>query len=208
LKERVLDTPHQVWGEFTYVQATTAEKLADLWDVYIRRDGAYYQGGSSPIGQNTGYPSITLNRFGKGKAVYIAGDIFGSYTVRNNWNLKNIFGNLVDMVISEALITLDAPGNVEVVLKKQEDRTMVHLINHVGERSMKGTIAYTENIIPIFNIGVRVKVHTPPSSVILMPENQELAWETLADGKISISVPKLDIHSIIVIEYKYFKAKK
>ncbi len=200
LKDQVLDTPHQVWGEFMYVQPTTAEKLADLWDVYIRRDGEYYQGGSSPIGKNTGYPSITLNRFGKGKAVYISGDIFGSYTIRNNWNLKNMFGNLVEMVLPEKLITIDAPGNVEVVLKKQEKRTMVHLINHCGERSFNNTIAYTENIIPIYNIGVRLKVHTPPSSVKLMPENQDLAWETLADGTISINVPKLDIYSIVVIE--------
>jgi hypothetical protein len=168
LKDNILDMPHQVWGEFTYVQPTTAEKLADLWDVYIRRDGEYYQSGSSPVGKNTGYPSITMNRFGKGKAVYISGDIFGAYTVRNNWNLKNMFGNLVDMVLPETLINIDAPDNVEVVLKKQENRTLVHLINHCGERSFNNTIAYTENIIPIFNIDVRVKVNSQPSSVKLI----------------------------------------
>ncbi len=200
LKDNLLDMPHQVWGEFTYVQPTTAEKLADLWDVYIRRDGEYYQGGSSPIGKNTGYPSITVNRFGKGKAVYISGDIFGAYTVRNNWNLKNMFGNLVDMVLPETLIRIDAPDNVEVVLKKQDKRTLVHLINHYGERSFNNTIAYTENIIPIFNIDVRIKVNTQPSSVKLMPENQNLTWVTMDDGVISISVPKLDIYSIVVIE--------
>jgi hypothetical protein len=111
-----------------------------------------------------------------------------------------MFGNLVDMVIPETLIDIDAPGNVEVVLKKQEKRTMVHLINHYGERSLNNTIAYTEHIIPIYNIGVRVKVLTPPSSVILKPENQALNWEASDDGTISIDVPKLDIHSIVVIE--------
>ncbi|MFA5814301.1 MAG: alpha-L-fucosidase [Bacteroidales bacterium] len=200
LKDKVLDMPHQVWGEFTYVQPTTAGKLADLWDVYIRRDGEYYQSGSSPVGKNTGYPSITVNRYGKGKAVYISGDIFGAYTERNNWNLKNMFRNLVDMALPETLISIDAPDNVEVVLKKQENRTLVHLINHNGERSFNNTIAYTENIIPIFNIGVKVKVNTPPSSVKLMPENQVLTWNTLDNGAISITVPKLDIYSIVVIE--------
>jgi hypothetical protein len=33
-----------------------------------------------------------------------------------------------------------------------------------------------------------------------MPENQELNWTALEHGHISITVPKLDIYSIVVIE--------
>jgi hypothetical protein len=33
-----------------------------------------------------------------------------------------------------------------------------------------------------------------------MPEDQDLTWDTMDDGAISISVPKLDIYSIVVIE--------
>ncbi len=200
LKDNVLDMPHQVWGEFTYVKPTTAGKLADLWDVYLRRDGEYYQGGSSPIGKNTGYPAITVNSHGMGKAAYISGDIIGSYTVRNNWNLKNLFGNLVELVLPEMLISIESPGLVEVVLKKQDNRTLVHLINHNGERSFNNTIAYSEKIVPVSGINVKVKMDTLPSSVKLMPENQTLIWKKLDDGVISVTVPKLDIYSIIVIE--------
>ncbi len=104
------------------------------------------------------------------------------------------------MVLPETLITINAPDNVEVVLKTQENRTLVHLINHYGERSYNQTIAYTENIIPVFNIDVKVKLDTLPSSVKLMPENQDLAWNESEDGLISINVPKLEIYSIVVIE--------
>jgi hypothetical protein len=200
LKKKVLDMPHQIWGEFTYVQPVTAVKLGDLWDIYLRRDGEYYQGGSSPIGKNTGYPSLTVNQFGKGKAMYLSGDIFTSYTVRNNWNLKNMFKNMVNMVNPDILISIDAPDVVEVVLKKQKNRTLVHLINHNGERSLNNTIEYTEDIIPVFNIGVKVKLNKLPASVKLMPENQILTWNKAANNSISITVPKLDIYSIVVIE--------
>lgn len=200
LKNGILDMPHQVWGEFTYVRQNTAIRLADLWNVYMRRDSDYYQGGSSPVGRNTGYPFITLNQYGKGKAAYICGDIFSSYTFRNNWNIKDMFGNLVDLVLPEKIISIDAPDIVEVVLKKQENRTLVHLINHNGERSFNNTIAYTENIIPVYDIGVRVKVGSRPSSVKLMPENQPLKWEMQDISILSVTVPKLDIYSIIVIE--------
>ena len=190
LKNNILDMPHQVWGEFTYVQPTTALKMADLYNVYMRRDSDYYQNGSSPIGKNTGYPFITVNQYGKGKAAYICGDIFNSYAFRNNWNLKKMFGNLVNMVLPETLISIDAPGNVEVVLRKQGNRMLIHLINLYGERSyyydeqpwrprITNTIAYAENIMPVYNIGVKVKVAKKPSSVKLMPENQILTWKTL-----------------------------
>ncbi len=200
LKEKVLDMPHQIWGEFTYVKPTTARTLADIWDVYVRRDGEYYQSGSSPVGKNTGYPSITVNQFGKGKAMYLSGDIFGSCTVRNNWNLKNMFRNMVNMVNPDVLISVDAPDVVEVVLKKQGNRTLVHLINHNGERSLNNTIEYTEDIIPIFNIGVKVKLNKLPVSVKLMPENKLLTWNKTDNSSISITIPKLDIYSIVVIE--------
>ena len=200
LKNEILDMPHQVWGECSYVRQTTAVKVADLWNVYMRRDSDYYQGGSSPIGKNTGFPFITVNQYGNGKTVYICGDIFYSYSFRNNWNLKNLFGNLIDLVLPEKLISIDAPDNLEVVLKKQEKRTLVHLINHYGERTLTNTIAYTENIVPVFNIGIEVKVDKTPSSVKLMPENQNLKWEKINNGLISIKVPKLDIYSIVVIE--------
>lgn len=211
LKNNILDMPHQVWGEIAYVKPVTANKVADLWNVYMRRDSDYFQGGSSPIGKNTGYPFITVNQYGKGKAAYICGDVFNSYAFRNNWNLKNMFGNLVNMVLPETLISIDAPGNVKVVLRKQEKRILVHLINLYGERSYyygelpwqprtTNTIVYAENILPVHNIEVKVKVDKKPDSVKLMPENQTLKWKTLENGLISIDVPELDIYSIVVIE--------
>jgi len=200
LKNDILDMPHQVWGEFAYVEPTSAETIADLFDVYIRRDGEYYQSGSSPVGKNTGYPAVTINQYGKGKAIYLAGDIFSSYTLRNNWNLKDMFGNMVDMVLPDKLISIDAPDNVEVVLKKQDNKVQVHLINHYGERSFYNTIAYTENIIPIHDIKVHVKVNRLPSSVKLMPEGQILSWSKQDNNMISITVPRLDIYSIIIID--------
>jgi hypothetical protein len=107
---------------------------------------------------------------------------------------------MVNMVNPDILISIDAPDVVEVVLKKQKDRTLVHLINHNGERSLNNTIEYTEDIIPVFNIGVKVKLNKLPASVKLMPENQILTWNKTAGNSISFTVPKLDIYSIVVIE--------
>lgn len=200
LQNNFLDMPHQVWGDFVYVKPENAQTLADLWDVYLRNDGEYYQGGSSPPGKNTGYPAVTVNTYGKGKAVYMAGDIFSSYATRNNWNLKNLFGNLVEQVLPEKLVSIEPTGEVEVVLKKQQNKTQIHLINHWGERAFNNTIAYTESINPVHNIKIHVKVEKRPDAVKLMPENKDLKWELSADNTLTVNVPELNIYSIIVVE--------
>lgn len=190
--------PQQVFGDFSFVKPTTAQVLADLWNIYLRGDGEFLLS-SSPPGKYTGRPAITVNQFGKGKAAYISGDIFGAYTNRNQWNLKNMLKNVINIVVPEKLIEIDAPDVVEVVLTKKDRKTLIHLINHNGERPLGENIAFTEDIIPIYDIVARVKFDGLPKSVKLMPENKELHWY-VQEGMISIKVPELKIYSIVVVE--------
>jgi len=126
---------------------------------------------------------------------------------RNQWNLKNVLKNLINILLPEKLIEIDAPSAVEVVLTRKENNILVHLINHNGEkpldsdisRSVGNKITITENIIPIHNIGVRVKADNSPKSVKLMPEDIDLSWK-IQENIVSITVPKLDIYSIVVLE--------
>ncbi len=199
LKENMLDMPHQAWGTFVYAEPVTAESIAELWDIYLMEDGKLLLT-SSPPGKNTGYPGVTLNRFGKGRAAYISGDIFAAYAFRNQWNLKNMFGNLINAVIEDKVIELDAPNMVEVVLTEQRGRQLVHLVNHNGERVLGETIAMTEDIIPIRDIKVTLRVERMPEVVRQMPEDRRLVWKKMDENHITISVPDLDIYSIVTVQ--------
>lgn len=198
LKNNVLNMPQQVFGEFTLVKPTTALALADFWDIYLRGDGEFLLS-SSPPGKYTGRPAITVNQFGKGKAAYICGDIFGAYIERNQWNLKNLLKNIINIVVPEKLVEIEAPDVVEVVLTKKRNKPLIHLINHSGERPLGENIAFTEDIIPVYDIIARVKFDGLPKSVKLMPENKELHWY-VQEGKVTIKIPELKIYSIVVIE--------
>ena len=199
LKRDVLDMPQQTIGEVVYVTPEGARILAELWDVYQRGDGGYLPWNESPPGKPTGYPAVTINEFGKGKAAYIAQDIFTAYNERPQWNLKNAFRNLIDMTLPEKLIEIDAPGMVEVVLNKKGSDLHVNLVNHYREKSLGNAISIAEKVIPVHNIQVKVKVEKKPRSVILVPEGKELDWK-MVDGHVVFSVPKLHIYSIAVIE--------
>ena len=198
LKKNVLDMPQQVYGECSLISASSALVMADLWEPLLMKDGRYVHL-SSPQGKYTGHPAITLNSFGKGKAAFLSNDIFYAYSHRSQWNLKNIFKNLMIIVDPDRLIEMDAPGVVEVVLAKKDKSIQVHLVNHYRENAIGDAINIVEHVLPVYDIGIKVKKGSIPKSVILQPEGLSLEWK-YSDEYVSFRVPKLDIYSIVVIE--------
>jgi hypothetical protein len=161
-------------------------------------DGRYIHQ-SSPQGKYTGSPAITVNSYGMGKAIFLSNDIFGAYYLRPQWNLKNIFRNLLNTYIPEKLIEIEAPSNVEVVLAEKEGKKQVHLVNHFRDKSLGNSNTIVENVLPVYDIGVKVKVDHKPGSVELMPEKAHLSFE-FDEGYVSFVIPKLHIYSIAVVD--------
>jgi len=198
LKKDVLDMPQQTFGDCSLLEATSAEVLADLWEPLLMEDGRFVHR-SSPPGRYSGHPAITLNRYGGGRAVFLSNDIFEAVMKYPQWNLNNMFRNLLNMIIPEKPVEVDAPSVVEVVLTKKDGSRQVHLVNHFREKSARGTNRISEHVLPVYNIGVRVKTNKTPGSVTLMPENQPLDF-VFANGTVSFTVPYLHIYSIVLIE--------
>ncbi len=198
LKKDVLDMPQQAFGEVVFVRPSSAHELAALWDLYIRSDGEYLHG-NSPPGGNTGFPAITVNSYGKGQAAYIAQDIFYAYNKCGQWNLKNMFRNLVNELIDEKLVEIEAPGMVEVVLNSKGENLHLNLVNHYREKPTKESNSIAEKIVPVYDIGVRVKSIKPVKSITLVPGDVSVEYK-IRDGYVSFTVPKLHIHTIAVIE--------
>jgi len=198
LKKDVLDMAQQAYGQCALIGTTSAQVLADLWEPLLMKDGRYIHL-SSPPGQYTGHPAITLNLYGKGRAVFLSNDIFYAYAHRSQWNLKNLFKNLLIIADPERLIEMDAPGVVEVVLAKKDNSTQVHLVNHYREKALGVANTIVEHVLPVTGIDIKVRMDTTPASVIQQPEGIKLKWK-YSDGYVSFQVTNLEIYSIVVIE--------
>jgi hypothetical protein len=197
IKKDVLDMAQQAYGPCALIEAGSARVLADLWEPLLMKDGRYVHL-SSPPGKYTGYPAITLNQYGQGNAVFLSNDIFYAYAHRSQWNLKNLFSNILGMINPETLIEVDAPGMVEVVMAGKDQAIQVHLVNHYREKTLGGAISLAEKIVPVFDIGIKVRKDHEPVSVVLQPEGTYLPWN-YDEGYVSFSVPKLGIYSIVEI---------
>ena len=107
--------------------------------------------------------------------------------------------NLINEVLPEKLIEIDAPGMVEVVLNRKGEDLQVHLVNHYREKSLGDAISIAEKVISVHDIGVRVKTEETPKFIKLMPEDQQLPFE-VKNGYAEFVVPRLHIYSIALID--------
>ncbi len=193
--------PMHIDGDFVYVEPTSAQTLANLVDcAYIEEiPGRFSIGSAAPPGENSGYPAVTLNRFGRGNVAYISGSIFRSYWEKNRSQTKYLIRNLVRLVTTEKLLEVEASAAVEVSLFEQNSRLVLHLLFGQIEKVFDGPrAAVMEKIPPIRNVSVKLKVAGEPERVVQIPEERDLAWE-LKDGCLSFRVPEFRIHSCVVV---------
>ena len=77
------------------------------------------------------------------------------------------------------------------------------LVNHVLYASpvRRGSgVEIIEDIIPLYNIDVAIKLDKQPKRVYLAPENKDIAY-TCENGVLSYTIGKLDLHAMVVIDY-------
>ena len=94
-----------------------------IWADVLQPKGAEVLG-TYTSGSYAGKPAITINNFGKGKAVYIGADVTGE-------GLGNLLGKLAGMAGVKQ--PLQAPPGVEVTLRQAGGKQWMFLLNHSSE---------------------------------------------------------------------------
>jgi hypothetical protein len=191
--------PLVVHGRFLTVTPTTGRPLAALLH-HLNPEEAVdlFAFGDAPAGGDSGYPAVTVNRYGQGQAIYVAGELFSAYWRSNAPLLRHLIRNLVGLVSGQQRVVLEGPPSVEVSLLQQGARLLVHLTNYHVEKA-GGSRPLSEQVPPVRDVTVRVRPGFTPSRVMQMPEGRELAAES-QDGALVIRVPEIGIHTCVVIE--------
>jgi len=190
-----------------------AEKLASLVNPMAEQTAEVrilWGGPANPPGEVTESVLVGLNRYGKGRCVYIAfpigRDIAEKATeyggvVKTWW--KKLAANIVRLLAPEDLIQTDAPPGVEVVLNRQGNRYVTHLINHyVGTPSY---LAPGDNI-PSFNVTLDFDVERmkPFAEVSLVTGGNDAGCHPIkaewTDRRLRVKVPSLHVYCIVVLE--------
>jgi hypothetical protein len=85
------------------------------------------------------------------------------------------------------------------VAKKDDGTLLVNLINLAGEHNVANVRSYDE-IPPIGPLTVTIAPSVSVKRIIQIPENKELAITRQADGSVSVTVERLEIHTVLQIQ--------
>ncbi len=134
---------------------------------------------SHPLGDETGFPAVVAGTYGKGKFVYIAGDVGEAYFDSQSIRLRNLVENAIRWFVDGELpVKVAVPKNVEIALHEGKDRLIVYLVNFISD-AMETSEEITETI-PLHDVDIRIKV----------PEGRSITEATALRSKKSL-VPEI-----------------
>lgn len=142
---------------------------------------------SNPPGIATDHPAIVLNQYGKGRAIYVAGELENS-----DLYLDSVAG-LIRMLGGEFCFRVEAPSSVEVTLfdQKEKNRYLINLVSF--QKDLPN--------IPVDNIRVKVKTGARQvNRLIDLPGGGELGYESI-DGWTSFNAPRLDTFLMLAMDF-------
>ena len=160
------------------------------------------EGGESVLGA-----AVLARDVGKGRATHVAPKIAHDYAL---WGPRRYSRNLVGLLLLDRLVppfTTDAPPNVVVTLWKQESRRTLHLLNVPSSLLILPAsgecfdtappLVLPEDFTPTCPIRVTVPGDWKEAT---SPTNPDAVHFERGDGKIKITLEKLDQHAVIVVQ--------
>lgn len=152
-------------------------------------------------------PAVCLNRYGSGRAMYLACPLT-THELRNHRHNSHdareyptqFAANLARLMVGEPLLRDTTPAGVEVVVNAQGSRHIVHLLNHyvAGQYydNRRGLLKLAE--VRLSLNGARVGP-VRKARLVARTDSAELPLER--DGKwLSLRLPSLAVHALVVLE--------
>jgi len=151
------------------------EVLADGVASYFNRtEERFCSHKHSPSSGKTVYPAITR----KGRAIYFAHPIFTQYSENAPLWCRKLFSNALALLLPDPTVRVEGPSSLIVTVNEQagEDRWVLHLLHYIPERRGRA-FDVIEDVIPVYDIKVSVRVPRAVKSVALVPEKKTLGFE-------------------------------
>lgn len=162
------------------------------------------------FGNQASVPAIVANQYHSGRSVYFAAGMDAGYYLYSYPYQR--------LAITEAMrwaaqkpppIHVNAPMCVHATIMRQSikghDRLVIHLFNDINTTAFHAfandDVPLREETIPIHDISISIDASYSVESVRLQPDGILLKVQE-KDSKVTIVVPKLEVHSMVVIDLK------
>jgi len=151
-----------------------------------------------PTHEVSSFPAITKND----STIYVANPIFTDYAKNRCKVYKEIVANLIEQLGIEPQVKANIPSFVEITTRSKDQYFIVHILNYIIEHKSR-TIDTIEEMVPLFNRHMSVKLPERPVRIFIFDSDQQIendldySW----DGERALfELQEIDGHTMVIIE--------
>jgi hypothetical protein len=174
-----------------------AEVLADVWHPYFNRTWEHFcSHRHTPVEKRSEFPAVVATP----DTLYFAHPIFGSFMRHGVRTYKRLVTNALRRLLPNPLVVTDAPSTAHITLTRQAEpyRTMAHVLHYIPEQRYQN-IQTVEEVIPLREVRLSVRLEQEPGCVYLAPEGSHLPF-TYTDGRVEVVIPEVRGYALLVFE--------
>ncbi len=139
-------------------------------------------------------PALLQNQAGAGRVIFAPNDLGSSVNEFHFREHLRLIQNLVRSLSSPRITITGAPSSVELTLRTQPGRWLIHLVNFTGEMMRP-----MERVLPVQHLKISLRDMGGVKKVSALRCNQELAFEHDGDC-VSFTLPQLLEYELIIVE--------
>ncbi len=151
-----------------------------------------------PGKDETEYPAVTIRKVGKGQIAAIHGTLMRSYYLTHQPRIRLFVRQLLEYLNVPRKVMVSGPPSIEISLRKQDERLMVHLVNRAVNPTLTPRLHIVENVPPSGPVCLKVRRDRKPRKVRLEPHSRKVDW-SYDSGWVEARIDSVGIHDILVI---------
>ena len=172
-----------------------AEILAYVVNPYFNRTyDKFCSHRQTPPSEITDEPFIVKS----GNTIHISNPLFKDYAINGNMVYKNIIEQCIGRLLDKPILVTDLPSTAELTLRSQDDRFILHALHYIPQRKCR-TMDIIEEVIPVYNAEIKVRLDKIPDKVYLAPSLEAIDFKS-NNGYVSFKLHELCGHQMVVIE--------
>ena len=192
-------TEHVMYQKGLQVEALEgSEVLCETMVPYFNRTWEHYCSHMhTPSAEKVGYPGVVQN----GNVIYFMHPVFNQYVQNAPLWVKRMVLNAIEGLLPQPTLRHNGPSSVIAAVNEQaeESRAVAHLLHYIPESKSDDTLII-EDIIPLHELKVSLKLDKEVTKVTCVPEMKELEFSTV-DNRLEFVLPKLHGHQMIELQY-------
>ena len=141
---------------------------------------------------------ISIARLGKGRIAATYFSFSRGYLQARSPQMRSFLNHLVRQLFPGPMVEVRGSPDVDVSVNRLQGKLAINLVNASGPHWDQQKPLF-DAIAPVGPLELAIRMAIKPAKITMQPEGQALAFE-YRDDVARLSVPRLEIHSVIVVE--------